>query len=325
MTRRVRTVLSVDMEGISQLGDPHEIASCRAEYWATGKPRMEADTVAAAEGLLAAGATEVIVLDNHGSGNPENVSPECLPPGARLETWNLFDLSAHNVDAMLQVGYHARGGVDGFISHTYVPGLRLRVDGELISESHGRAWAGGVPVLGIVGNDSHHETLGSLSDTPFLVVQRSRGRSAMQPVFTDAEEGLSAICEFAADCLRGIDDAPRPAVPATVTFEASMPNGAEQVEAMQAAGWHRSGEVEYSVDLRTWSEARAPLAGAMSAAMATLAPHWVGAKSAAGAAALDPHRVAALTEVMIDRWCSQSFPAWFTEPGLEIQPPTGRV
>jgi D-amino peptidase len=322
MTRRVRIVLSVDMEGISQLGDPREIASCRPEYWATGKPRMEADTVAAAEGLLAAGATEVVVLDNHGSGNPENVSPECLPAGARLETWNVFDLPAHAVDAILQVGYHARGGVDGFISHSYVPGLRLRVDGELISESHGRAWAAGVPVIGIVGNDSHRERLGSLSDVPFLVVQRSRGRNAMRPVFEDAEEGSRAIHDFAAECLREIDEAERPAVPTAVTFEASMPNGADQAEAMEAAGWRRAGEVEYAVALRTWSDARAPLAGAMGAAMATLAPHWVGATSAEAAAALDPHRVAALTEV-IDRWCSGSFPEWFTKPGFEILPPAG--
>ena len=88
----MRVVLSVDMEGISQLTEPREILSCRPEYWATGKPRMEADTAAAAQGLLEAGADEVIVLDNHGSGNPQNVSPESLPAGSSLETWNVFDL-----------------------------------------------------------------------------------------------------------------------------------------------------------------------------------------------------------------------------------------
>jgi D-aminopeptidase len=322
MNRGVRIVLSVDMEGISQIGNPHETLACRAEYWATGKPRMEAETAAAAEGLLAAGATEVIVLDNHGSGNPENVSPECLPAGARLETWNVFDLPAHDVDGMLQVGYHARGGVNGFISHTYVPGLRLRVDGELVSESHGRAWAAGVPMLGIVGNASHRDTLGSLSDTPFLVVQRSRGRNAMDPVFASADEGLTAIRDFAAERLRGIGAAGRLAAPVDATFEASMPNGAEQVEAMEAAGWRRTGDVEYAVVVRAWSDARGPLAGAMGAAAATLAPHWVGAPSAAAAAKLDSQRVAALSEVMT-RWCSRSLPEWFTEKGLEILPPTG--
>ena len=36
----MRVVLSVDMEGISQLAEPREILSCRQEYWATGKPRI---------------------------------------------------------------------------------------------------------------------------------------------------------------------------------------------------------------------------------------------------------------------------------------------
>jgi D-aminopeptidase len=209
----MRVVLSIDMEGISQLAAPREILSCRPEYWATGKPRMEADTAAAAQGLLDAGADEVIVLDNHGSGNPENVSPDSLPAGCRLETWNVFDLPQHAVDAMFQVGYHARGGTDGFISHTYVPGLRFRVGEELISESHGRAWAAAVPLIGITGNDTHRDTLGSLADTPYLVVQETLGRESARPVFADRDEGLGAIRAFAARCLGDLGDIRPPQVP----------------------------------------------------------------------------------------------------------------
>jgi len=164
--------LSVDMEGASQLRGVREIFGCLPEYWETGKPRLEADVAAACEGLLAGGASEVAILDNHG-GNTVNVSAESLPPGARLEPWPVYDLRAHGVDAMFQVGYHARGGVQGFLSHTYMPGLRLRASGELISESHCRAWAAEVPLLGIVGNDLHRETIGSLEATPYLVVQAS--------------------------------------------------------------------------------------------------------------------------------------------------------
>jgi hypothetical protein len=83
--------VSVDMEGVSQLCGVREIFGCAPEYWVTGKPRLEADVKAACEGLLAGGASEHVVLDNHG-GNTINVSPEALPPGARLETWNVYDL-----------------------------------------------------------------------------------------------------------------------------------------------------------------------------------------------------------------------------------------
>ena len=140
--------VSVDMEGASQLRGVREIFGCMPEYWETGKPRLEADVAAVCEGLLGGGASELVVLDNHG-GNTVNVSPESLPPGARLETWNVYELREHGVDAMFQVGYHARGGLDGFLSHTYVPGLRLRAGGELISESHARVWAAEVPRSGL--------------------------------------------------------------------------------------------------------------------------------------------------------------------------------
>ena len=173
--------VSVDMEGASQLRSVRETFGCFPEYWETGKPALEADVAAVCEGLLAGGATELVVLDNHG-GNTINVSQESLPPSARLEGWHVYDLGDHGVDAMFQVGYHARGGVDGFLSHTYMPGLRLRVGGEPISESHSRKWGAGIPLLGIVGNDLHEQTLGSLEGTPYLVVQESRGRQAMARV-----------------------------------------------------------------------------------------------------------------------------------------------
>ena len=316
----MRVVLSVDMEGISRLTEPREILSCRPEYWATGKPRMEADTAAAAQGLLDAGADEVIVLDNHGSGNPQNISPESLPAECRLETWNVFDLPEQGVDAMFQVGYHARGGTDGFISHTYVPGLRFRVGDELISESHGRAWAAGVPLIGITGNDTHRDTLGSLADTPYLVVQETIARGWARPGFADPQEDLDAVRAFAAGCLRDLGDIRPPQPPHQPRFEASMPNGDEQVDAMLAAGWRRTGDVEFAAELGDWSEARELLAAAVGAAMAPLLPYWIGATGAAEASSLDPARVAALTEVLADRWCSQSYPEWYASAGVEPLP-----
>jgi D-amino peptidase len=308
--------VSVDMEGASQLRNVREIFGCFPEYWQTGKPGLEADVAAACEGLLAGGASELVVLDNHG-GNTINVSAESLPQGARLETWNVFDLREHGVDAMFQVGYHARGGVNGFLSHTYVPGLRLRAGGELISESHGRAWAE-VPVLGITGNDLHQQTLGSLAETPFLVVQESVGRVAMRPVFSDPQDGLDAIRAFAEACVR--DGASRPPVeaPENVTFEASMPNGSEVVDQMVAAGWSRVGDVEFSVDLESWRDAREPLDAAMNAAIAPYLPYLLGAfDSAEAAAGADPARLAQLGTIA-DAWAEASEPEWYDEAASSL-------
>ena len=258
------------------------------------------------------------MLDNHG-GNTVNVSAEALPAGARLETWRDFDLRVHEVEAMFQVGYHPRGGVEGFLSHTYVPGLRLRVDGELISESHGRAWASGVPLLGITGNDLHQQTIGSLSDTPYLVVQKSLGRSAMQPIW-NVEEGLEAIREFAERCMRDAASAPPTRTPRDGTFEASMPNGHEVVEQMEAAGWARTGDVTFDVHFEKWADAREPLAAAQSAALAPFVPYWLGGFVCADdAAAADQERVTQL-RLIFDAWAQESQPQWWEERADPLPP-----
>ncbi len=311
--------VSVDMEGASQLRGVREIFGCMPEYWQTGKPRLEADVAAACEGLLAGGASELVILDNHG-GNTVNVSPESLPPRARLESWNVYELREHGVDAMFQVGYHARGGVDGFLSHTYLPGLRLRVGGELISESHGRAWAAEVPLLGIVGNDSHQQTLGSLGHAPYLVVQESLGRAAMRPVFDDVQDGLDAIRSFAEGCARESASTPSITGPADATFEASMPNGREVADEMTTAGWERVGDVEFAAELESWRDSRALLATAMNAALAPFVPYWLsGFANAAEADMADRERVENLVTIF-DAWAAESHPEWYTEAADPFPP-----
>src|SRR5579885_3217754 len=122
----MKVCVSVDMEGIAQVTDPLAVKAFCREYWDSGRQSMQNDVIAVAEGLEAGGATEIVILDNHGSGNTFNLVEDGLPERARLETWNVFDLRDHGVHVMLQVGYHARCGPVGFIAHTYVGGLRLR-------------------------------------------------------------------------------------------------------------------------------------------------------------------------------------------------------
>ena len=267
----MRVALSADMEGISQLRDPHSILAFERSYWDQGRRHMTADVAAAASGLLSAGADEVVVLDNHGSGNAENVIGSELPGGARLETWNVFDLASHGVDAMLQVGYHARAGIPAYISHTYVPQLRLRVDSELISESHGRIWAAAVPLLGIIGNDAHERTLGSLGEVPYLVVQRTSSAFVMDPVFPDQPSASEAIAAFSAQTLR--DGGVTLDAPTTPLFEASFDHRGPEPE-MADGGWRQLSETEYAIQLGDWAEAREPLAAAMTAAIANWMPYF---------------------------------------------------
>jgi D-aminopeptidase len=304
----VLVVLSADMEGVSQLRQAREIVAACPEYWLTGKPRYEDEVAAACDGLLAGGATEVVVLDNHASGNPANIAVDALPPGARLETWNLWDVPRHGVDAMLQVGYHARGGVDGFLSHTYGFGLRLRCGDELISESHGRAWAARTRLIGIIGNDAHEKTLGSLSGTPFLVVQRSKGHEAAEPV-----ADLDAVRAFARRCAENAADVRPVDVPGKTRLAASLPNGAAVEATMREGGWTRTGEVEYEASLRTWDDARGPVGAAMLASFSPVAPVWSNDLTSPELAdAYDPAKRESL-RTALEEWAEASGPDWFTQ------------
>ena len=299
-------VLSTDMEGVSQLRTAREIVAACPEYWETGKPCYEEEVAAACEGLLAGGATEVVVLDNHASGNPANIASAALPAGARLESWNVWDLPAHGVDAMLQVGYHARGGVDGFLSHTYGLDLRLRYGAELISESHGRAWAGRTRLIGITGNDRHEQTLGSLAGTPYLVVQRSAGHNAVEPV-----AGPEAVRDFARTCAENAGDVPPVDVPGASRLAASMPNGAEVEATMLEGGFVRTGDVEYEIELDSWQDAREPVGAAMLAAMAPILDAWsTDLTSPERASAYDRAKREVLATA-IDVWADTSGPEWF--------------
>jgi D-aminopeptidase len=271
---------------------------------------MEADVAAACEGLLAGGASEVVVLDNHASGNTFNVWPDSLPSGARLAQWSVFELRERGVEAFFQVGYHPRGGVEGFLSHTYVPGLRLRVGDEHISESHGRAWAARLPLLGIVGNDTHRRTLGSLDGVPFLEVQESHGRGACRPLLADPQAAFEAIRAFAEQCFRNASSsAIEP--PEGFIFAASMPNGAEVAAQMEDGGWTRTGELEYAVELDAWEDARGPLEAAMGAAFAPFLPNWLTELSTRErAAAANREKAGRLTETVLD-WAHETQPEWF--------------
>jgi len=245
----MRVALSADMEGVSQLEDWRAILAFDPAYWREGRAQMEAEVAAAARGLLSGGADEVIVFDNHASGNPVNVRPESLPAGARLEAWHMFDLRERGVDALLQVGCHSRAELDAFGPHTYSPELVLHVDAEPISESHGRAWAADVPLLGICGNDVHARTLGSLDGVPYLVTQ-----------YTSST--VNARCAASLDEIEGFAE------------EAARTGGVpvKPPERARLKAFVR-GEPLYALDIPRWQDARQPIADAMTAAVAPYLPY----------------------------------------------------
>ena len=312
----MRVVLSVDMEEVAQIEDVREVLACRREYWMTGRRKLTGDVAAAALGLLDGGASEVILIDNHGSGNPRNVLLDELPSGVRPESWNVFDLPDKQVDGMLQIGYHPRAGSGGFVPHTYIPGLRLRVGGEEISESHGRIWAARTALLGIVGHAQHQRMLGSLEGTPFLVVQDGNDPHHAAPVYRDGAESAEAICDFARHSVKDIRVAPRPVPPTAVLFEATVDAVGERAATMMVnAGWNHDADNAFTFELSAWSEASQPLAAAMAAAMEPFRENLteLDLTSLESFERQDPVRLRALTREFL-RWTAEDgdkgLPKW---------------
>ena len=267
----MRVVIVFDMEGTSHIGDFHELYPMFPEYWDRGRRKLTNDVSAAARGLLAGGATEVVVMNHHGAGETEwpNAVAEDLPEGVQLVDWEELAMRDH-VDAMFQVGAHARGGSPSFSSHTILPGLRLRVGDELLSESHWWAWTGDVPVLGIVGSAGLGATLGSLSDVPFLAVQTGDGRASARPVYANPDQTAEAIHGFAKAAI-GDGGGQRSRSPRDVVLEASLQNADDAAEAMTAAGWSRTSRTEFRIEAGAWREEGEPIDQAISAA---LEPAW---------------------------------------------------
>lgn len=117
----LKIFISVDMEGISNIVHGDQTTPGTAEY-ADGRRWMAQDVNAAVEAALAAGATEVVVNDSHGS--MRNIDPDDLHPQAVLISGSPKPLSMmQGVDASFAacflIGYHAKAGTaDAILDHT---------------------------------------------------------------------------------------------------------------------------------------------------------------------------------------------------------------
>ncbi len=124
--RPLKVMVLYDMEGVSgATNERHTNYAHPAEY-AEGRKSLTADVNAAIAGLKAAGATEIVVVDGHGSGNttgPDVLEDQLLPPAKVHYQDTPFDIYMDSYDAsfdaIVAVAMHAGAGNRvGFLSHT---------------------------------------------------------------------------------------------------------------------------------------------------------------------------------------------------------------
>jgi D-amino peptidase len=157
----VKVYISADMEGVGGVVTPYQADRTREE-WGRFRKFMTQEVVAAIEGARAAGATEFLVSDSHGS--MENLLIEDLPEGTRLvrarpRPLGMMEGIDASFAAVVFIGYHAAANAEGgVLAHTYrgAGGIReLRINGVSVPEGGlNAAIAGhfGVPVVAVSGD-----------------------------------------------------------------------------------------------------------------------------------------------------------------------------
>ena len=200
-----------DMEGLSGEDDPNQFRFGKPAY-PRGQELLVGDVNAVIEGLFAGGATEVQVVDGHGSGNPEpDVRTDLLNPRAtqvfRDQTFDAyFDLpETAQFDAVAVVGMHAKTGSHGFASHTFTLGIELQVNGQSITETElvALSWGRfGTPVIFASGDDRLAADLETMPWIEYVTVKTATSASTadLRPI-DEARADLTAAAKRAVENL----------------------------------------------------------------------------------------------------------------------------
>lgn len=210
----MKVYISADMEGVTGVVTGAQLGPSGFEY---GRFRefMTAEVMAAIEGALAAGASEILVSDSHGNG--QNLLIDRLPENVQIiRAWprplGMMEGIDDSFDAALFIGYHASTtNPSGVRAHTFSSAnyAAVRLNGIPMPEAGvNAAIAGhfGVPVALVSGDDAIVEEAGGiLGEIEGVTVKESLGFHSAR-TFTPArgqglirdgvERALTRLSEF---------------------------------------------------------------------------------------------------------------------------------
>ena len=159
----LKVLLSVDMEGITGLVSHEECNPKAGDDYQYFRKIMTREANAAVEGALAAGATEIVVRDAHGSGR--NILPDLLHKSALLlRDWSfgpkeMMEGIDETFGAAVFIGYHASAGTpNANLEHTWSGRVTdVKINGVSLPEAGLNALIAGhfnVPVVFISGDQA---------------------------------------------------------------------------------------------------------------------------------------------------------------------------
>ena len=159
---REKYMVRCDIEGISGVVSYQQAEPGKAEY-ELGRRMFQSDLIALLEGLLAGGAKEIAIYDEHYYGRnidpawlPQGVTAICGKPPYRADWPGGLD---ETFDGVILLGFHSKAGTrGGLLPHSYELDIKdLRLNGVSVGEiGMEAAIAGdwGVPVLLVTGDSA---------------------------------------------------------------------------------------------------------------------------------------------------------------------------
>lgn len=208
----LKVFISVDMEGVTGVVNADDARRTGKDY-DYFRQTMTREANAAIEGALAAGATEIVVRDSHGTAL--NLLPEMLHRNSRLlRDWSGGPLTMMegidaSYDAAIYVGYHAKAGTaNGVLDHTSSGDVTdVSINGISLPETGYNALMAGyydVPVVFVAGDQAVcDQARALLGDIETVAVKKGIGSAALNLHPEEARDRIRAGVERA---LRNLDD-----------------------------------------------------------------------------------------------------------------------
>lgn len=206
----MKVYISVDMEGISGLVRWKDVGAAGIDF-ERNRSLMTEDTNAAVEAAFEAGATEVVVEENHGAEDlcvllMEDIDPRCsvirgaMRPGATTMAGLTTDM-----DVILLVGHHGMAGsFPGVMAHTISGGWfkRVLLHGTPIGEPDFFSLRGaelGVPV-GMVSGDQvvAEQVLSFAPNAEAAIIKEALGHQAARCIPPKRARGMIRAAAFEA-------------------------------------------------------------------------------------------------------------------------------
>jgi D-amino peptidase len=231
----LKVYISVDIEGIWGVVQADQTMADSRDYGLARKWMVQ-DVNAVIEGLLEAGATEIVVNDSHGG--MRNIIADELHPKASLISGAPKPLAMmqgieDTFAACIFVGYHAKAGTtSAILDHTISGGSvrAVRVNGiELPELGINGALAGyfKIPVIMLSGDEETCQQAKSILGSEIVTVAVKQGIGRYAAILLPAEEARKRLKEGAKEALLKRDKIPIFRLNPPFNFELELLNSSQ--------------------------------------------------------------------------------------------------